>query len=377
MNVLGIIFSNIHDENVADLTRLRTMASVPFGCRYRLIDFALSNMVNSGISRVGVITHYNYQSLMDHIGSGKDWDLARRSGGIQILPPYITAFASSRPEVYNTRLEALMGIVSYIQGAREEYVILTDCDVICNMDFSAIIQRHIDTGADCTIATKKSYLVTKSGTSNNVELFYNENGDVTDIAEHNSVEPAYCNVNLNIYVMNRKYLEEIVLDSVAHGYKSFTKDVLARRIGRDKIKAYECDGYFATVDSMAEYFACSMDLLNPGTRRELFGIADRPIFTKVRNSAPTQYSDTAVTKNSLIADGCVIEGTVENCILFRGVKIGRGTTVKNSILMQDTVIGENVYLNCVITDKSAVVRDGRVLSGHESKPYFIEKNLTV
>ena len=128
---------------------------------------------------------------------------------------------------------------------------------------------------------------------------------------------------------------------------------------------------------MADYFACSMDLLNSGTRRELFGVKDRPIFTKVRNSAPTHYSETAVTKNSLIADGCVIEGTVENCILFRGVKVGRGTTVRNSILMQDTVIGDNVYLNCVITDKSAVVRDGRVLSGHESKPYFIEKNLTV
>ena len=370
MSVLGIIFSNIHDENVADLTRLRTMASVPYGCRYRLIDFALSNMVNSGITRVGVITHYNYQSLMDHIGSGKDWDLARRSGGIQILPPYITAFASSRPEVYTTRLEALMGISAFIQSAKEEYVILSDCDVICNMDFSAIIKYHIESGADCTIATKQSYLVSKTGTSNNVELFYNENGDVTDIAEHNSQEPAFCNVN-------RKYLEEITLDASAHGYKSFTKDVLARRIGRDKIKAYVCDGYFATVDSMADYFACNMDLLNPGTRRELFGVADRPIFTKVRNSAPTKYSETAVTKNSLIADGCVIEGTVENCILFRGVKIGRGTTVKNSILMQDTVVGDNVYLNCVITDKSAVVRDGRVLSGHESKPYFIEKNLTV
>ncbi|MBO5403149.1 MAG: glucose-1-phosphate adenylyltransferase subunit GlgD [Clostridia bacterium] len=377
MNVLGIIFSNIHDENVADLTRQRTMASVPFGCRYRLIDFALSNMVNSGINRVGVITHYNYQSLMDHIGSGKDWDLARRSGGIQILPPYITAFASSRPELYTTRLEALMGITSFIQAAKEEYVVLSDRDVICNMDFNAMIRYHIESGADCTIATKQAYLVTKSGTSNNVALSYDENCDVTDIYEHNSVNPCYCNVNLNMYVMNRKYLEEIALDGSAHGYKSFTKDVLARRIGRDKIKAFKCDGYFATVDSMADYFACSMDLLNSGTRRELFGVKDRPIFTKVRNSAPTHYSETAVTKNSLIADGCVIEGTVENCILFRGVKIGRGTTVRNSILMQDTVVGDNVYLNCVITDKSAVVRDGRVLSGHESKPYFIEKNLTV
>ena len=377
MTVVGIIFSNIHDENIPDLTRMRTMASVPFGCRYRFIDFTLSNMVNSGIGHVGVITHYNYQSLMDHLGSGKDWDLARRSGGIQILPPYITAFASSRPSLYSTRMEALIGVLPFIRGAKEDYVVLSDCDVICNIDFSDMIKKHVDSGADCTIAVRHSYVVPRSGTSNNVVLSYDSDGNVTDIAENMDSQPSYRNVNLNMYVMRRKYLEEIVLDAMSHGYKSFTKDELEPRIGRDRIKVYECDGYFATVDSLADYFACSMDLLNPGTRRELFGVKERPVFTKVRNSVPTLYSNDAVAKNSLIADGCVINGTVENCILFRGVKVGRGSHIRNSILMQDTAVGDNVYLNCGMADKTAFIRDGRVLSGCETQPFYIEKNQTV
>ena len=186
---------------------MRTMASVPFGCRYRLIDFTLSNMVNSGIGHVGVITHYNYQSLMDHLGSGKDWDLARRSGGIQILPPYITAFASSRPSLYSTRMEALIGVLPFIRGAKEDYVVLSDCDVICNIDFSDMIKKHVDSGADCTIAVRHSYVVPRSGTSNNVVLSYDSDGNVTDIAENMDSQPSYRNVNLNMYVMRRKYLE--------------------------------------------------------------------------------------------------------------------------------------------------------------------------
>ena len=155
MSVVGIIFSNIHDKSIPELTRLRTMASVPFGCRYRLIDFTLSNMVNSGIKHVGIITHYNYQSLMDHLGSGIDWDLARRSGGIQILPPYITAFANTKNFLYTTRLEALKNIASFINECKEEYVVLSDCDVICNIDLNDVIEKHIESGADVTYVTKR------------------------------------------------------------------------------------------------------------------------------------------------------------------------------------------------------------------------------
>lgn len=184
-------------------------------------------------------------------------------------------------------------------------------------------------------------------------------------------------MTINIWVMHRVFLENIVLDAVAHGYNDFINDVIKRNIGNYNFRVYKYDGYFAALNSMSDYFMCSMDLLDSSVRDQLFGIKARPVYTKVRNSAPTVYSRESIVKNSLIADGCIIDGTVENSILFRGVKIGKGTSVKNSILMQDTLTGENVYLNCVITDKNVVLRDGRVLSGHETMPFYIRKNSTV
>ncbi len=376
MSTVGIIFSNLHDKNISELTRLRTMASVPFGCRYRLIDFTLSNMVNSGITHVGVITHYNYQSLMDHIGSGKDWDLARRSGGVQILPPYITAFANAENSLYNTRLEALKSIYSFISACKEDYVVISDCDVICNIDLSDIIDYHIESGADATFAVKRSY-ITKEHGGPAVVMESDEQGRLIDVEEYSGNKSGYMDVTINIWVMHRVFLENIVLDAVAHGYNDFINDVIKRNIGNYNFRVYKYDGYFAALNSMSDYFMCSMDLLDSSVRDQLFGIKARPVYTKVRNSAPTVYSRESIVKNSLIADGCIIDGTVENSILFRGVKIGKGTSVKNSILMQDTLTGENVYLNCVITDKNVVLRDGRVLSGHETMPFYIRKNSTV
>ncbi|MGB4465700.1 MAG: sugar phosphate nucleotidyltransferase, partial [Eubacteriales bacterium] len=183
MSVAGIIFSNIHDSNISDLTRLRTMASVPFGCRYRLIDFTLSNMVNSGITNVYVITHYNYHSLMDHIGSGKDWDLARARGGITILPPFISAFANNVNVLYKTRLEALKSINHAISNIKDDYVVLSDCDVICNIDLNEIISDHIKSGADMTIAVKRMYLTPDSARIN-VIYKTDEGGVIQDVESY-------------------------------------------------------------------------------------------------------------------------------------------------------------------------------------------------
>ena len=373
-SVVGIIFSNIHDKNVSELTRRRTMASVPFGCRYRLIDFTLSNLVNSGITHVGVVTHYNYQSLMDHIGTGKDWDLARRSGGIKILPPFITAFANSQNSLYNTRLEAMKSMIEFISSCKEEYVILSDCDVICNIDLSEMINTHIASGADMTIAVKRMYI---THDVKNAEVVESDNeGKITDISEANGIVTGYRDVNLNIIVMHRKYLVNLIMDATAHGYDSFTKDIVAKNLDNCDYRIYRYDNYFAAINSLTDYYMCNMDLLSSSARDSLFNVKNRPVYTKIRNSSPTTYEEGSNVKNSLIADGCVIHGTVENSILFRGVKVGKNTVVKNSILMQDTLVGENVDLNCVITDKDVVIRDGRVLSGHETKPFYLDK-LTV
>lgn len=376
MNAVGIIFSSINEKSVYELTKQRTMASVPFGCRYRLIDFALSNMVNSGINHVGIVTHYNYQSLMDHIGSGKDWDLARRHGGIKILPPYITAFANSSNYLYNTRLEALISIRDFISDCKEDVVVLSDCDNVCNLDLSAMIDKHIETGADMTLAVKSSYVSLDADRTVTV-VRSDENGRVTEVSDYNGIKNGFEDVYMSIMVVGRKYLEEIISESIAHGFTSFTKDILVRNSKFHDIRVHKFDNYFATIRSISDYYRCSMDLLDPEIRKELFSAKNRPVFTKVRNSAPTSYVTGAIVRNSLIADGCVIQGTVENSILFRGVKVGKNTHIKNSIVMQDTLTGENVYLNCVITDKNVVIRDGRVLSGHETRPFFIDKGSNV
>ncbi len=372
MNVAGIIFSNIHDKNIPELTRQRTIASVPFGCRYRLIDFALSNMVNAGITNISVIAHYNYHSLMDHIGSGKDWDLARRSGGIRILPPFITAYANSSNGLYTSRLEALKSISHSINQIKEEYVVISDCDGIWNFDLQDMISVHIDMGADITMAVKRTHLDVEQS-KRAVVLKSDSNGNLTDVLVCPNGYEGIADASINVWVVNTAYLKSFVADAIAHGYNSFSYDILKRNLVKDAFKIYRYDGYYSGISSMAEYFARNMELLEIGALNEVFNLPERQIYTKVRNSAPTRYLEGAEVKNSMLADGCTVEGRVENSIIFRGVKIGKGAVVKNSILFQDTYVAENCYLNCVITDKNVVVRDGVNLSGCPSLPYYIEK----
>lgn len=364
MSAIGVIFSNIHDENIPELSHRRTMASVPFGGRYRLIDFALSNMVNSGITTVGVITKSNYQSLMDHLSSGKDWDLARKSGGLILLPPF---GAQENTALYQNRLEALKGITGFLNRRSEDYVVLCDCDGVYRMDFSDVIAYHEKKGADVTMVCHDEQI---EESSRYTALITGENDRVNYIKIDEKVSGKN-KFYVNIMVIGRKFLLDTIYDATARGLKSFRRDVLAKNIKRLKIYAYNFKGYHASIDSMASYFKHNMELLNKDLRDELFGARD--IYTKVRDSAPTKYGENSKICNSLISDGCIVEGMVENSILFRGVKVGKGSVVKNSILMQDCVIGENVNLNCVITDKNVVIRDRRVLSGCEIQPYVIPK----
>ena len=376
MAVAGLIFSNIHNSSMPELTSVRTMASVPYGCRYRLVDFPLSNMVNSGISKIGIITHNNYQSLMDHIGTGKDWDLARRSGGIRILPPFIASYNSANGgKLYTTRLEALMGVTSFISKCTEEYIVLSDCDGICTIDLNEVLADHIKKNADITIVTRTVSEKKDIPSDGATEIKCDENGFATEVSayiEHD--RPA--NISTNIMIANRLFLLNAVNDASAHGYSHFYKDIIARRVKSARINCYQYDGIYLQITSLESYFRCSMQLLDPEVRHGLF-VEETPIYTKLRNSAPTVYAEGSDAKNSYVADGCVIEGTVENSIIFRGVHVGKGTVVKNSILLQDTYTGDNVSLNCVITDKNVVIRNNRVLSGHESMPFFISKGAMV
>ena len=376
MGVAGLILSNIHNAAVPELTGIRTMASIPFGCRYRLVDFPLSNMVNSGITKIGIVTHNNYRSLMDHIGTGKDWDLARRSGGIKILPPYLTTYdAANGGKLYTTRLEALMGVSGFISACKEDYIVISDCDGICNIDLSEVIDKHIETGAELTIVTTKVTCTNDVAEGSKV-ISSDADGRITNLFSYRGNSEVE-EISTNIMVADKSFLLNAISEASAYGYTDFYHDAVARVLGKAKIYRYLYEGIFIQITSLESYFKNSMRLLENDVRDGLFNVKQRPVFTKLRNSAPTRYAGEVSVKNSFVADGCVIEGTVENSILFRGVKVGKGTVVKNSILMQDTLTGNNVTLNCVITDKNVVIRDDRALSGHETMPFFIPKGTMV
>ena len=334
-------------------------------------------MVNSGISKIGVVTHNNYQSLIDHLGNGKDWDLARRSGGLKILPPYISSYDNAAAnKFYTSRLEALMGTTSFLNRCNEEYIVMSDCDVICNIDFRDVITRHIESGADITFVTKKDELVGVGADEQNLTLIKaDESGKVIDVVS-GKYDDSY-QLYINIMVMKRQYLLDVIENAAAHGQSSFLHDIIMPNVGKANYMVYEYDGFYAHIGSMAGYFECSMKLLEADARERLFGIKNRPMLTKVRNSAPTRYCEGAKVTNSVVAEGCVIEGTVENSIIFRGVKVGKGAVVKNSILFQDTYVCAGASLNCVITDKNVIIKDGRNLSGHETMPFYIGKKMSV
>lgn len=364
-STVGVIFSNIHDNNIPELSRHRTMASIPYGGRYRLIDFPLSNMVNSGITTVGIVTKNNYQSLIDHLGSGKDWDLARKDGGVILLPPY----SDETDAPYTTRLEALKGITGFLHHRKEDYVVISDCDGVARLDISDVVRYHVENHSDITMVYHEEEEV---DSSYYITLQPDATGRIKGLKINPDVrKERKFNLYVNIMVINREFLIDVIESAVTRGLSSFGRDILAKSVDTLRIFGYKYEGYYAGINSIQKYYKHSMELLEQNVRNELFGARD--IYTKVRDSAPSKYIDGATVKNSLISDGCIIEGTVENCILFRGVKVGKGSVIKNSIIMQDTVIESGVRLDCVITDKNVVIRDRRHLSGCEALPYFVAK----
>lgn len=369
-NVLGLIFANMHDGAIHDLTKVRTMGSVPFGGRYRFIDFTLSNMVNSGISEIGVITKANYQSLIDHLGSGREWDLTRKKGGLHILPPYGQVGSG----MYRGRLEALSGVINFIRHSSAEYVILSDCDVITSMDFKEVIKAHEESGADITTVYYKTYY-NSSDTSSKTVLNLDEDNIVREVLINPSIT-GLSNVSLNIFILEKKFLETIVADAIARNLYSFEVDILQHKIDEFNIRGYEHNGHFSQIDSMLEFYEANMNLLRPDIRQELFS-SYAPIYTKIRDESPAKYGINSMVKNSLIADGCIIEGEVENSILFRGVIVNKGATIKNSIIMQGTQVGGEAKIDHVITDKNVIIGDSRMLSGSPQYPVFIGKKAVV
>lgn len=365
--VMGLLFSNMHDDSVRELTAGRALGSVPFGGRYRLIDFALSNMVNAGISKVGIITKNNYQSLMDHLGSGKAWDLSRKNEGLYILPPY-----GSSDQLYEGRIASLSGITPFLRNSREEYVILSDCHVVGNIDYSRLLEAHVASGAEITIGYQHGPL---QGVRDGMVLQVAENGRVQDVRLGACTLDA-CDYSLGLYVMRKDFLMRAVDEAVSRNRMNFERDVLQRHLEKLEVFGYRVPEYAVPITSLDGYFRANMALLQPEVRGALF-VPDRPIYTKVRDSSPALYGLHASVSNSLVADGASIEGEVNNSIIFRDVRIERGTRLDGCIVLQGSLVCERTSLGYVVMDKNVVVRAGRVLHGFDSYPVFIAKGSVV
>ncbi|MDD7741085.1 MAG: glucose-1-phosphate adenylyltransferase subunit GlgD [Fusicatenibacter sp.] len=374
-DALGIIFPNSYDDQVPDLVSERLMASIPFASRYRIVDFILSSMVNCGIGNVSIVVRKNYHSLMDHLGSGREWDLARKNGGLNIVPPYSEKMIT----VYNGRVEALASLLDFLKWQKEKYVVLSDANIAVNFDFKDMLNAHVASGADVTVAYAKEEI--PDGIRNSYhktkDLYYTlsiEDGRVTKIYI-NPEDEGVQNMSMNIYIMERELLMDLINTAFVRGYAYFERDILAPQLDKLNVHAYEFGGYFARVYDMKSYFDENMKLLKDENLDALF--SGNPIYTKIRDDNPTRYINGSKAKNVMVADGCVIEGEIENSILFRGVKVAKGAKVKNCVLMQDTVIEAGAQIEYVISDKYVTVTEGKEIKGTDTFPVFIAKDQTV
>ena len=374
-SALGVIFPNSYDAMVPELVNVRMMASIPFASRYRLIDFILSSMTHCNINNISVMVNNNYHSLMDHLDSGREWDLVRKNGGLHIFPP----FAEKESKPYVGRVGALAGILDFLRDQREEYVVLADTNVVVNFDFNALIKAHIEKGADVTIAYNEQEFPENlmKSQSNDKGFYYTfniEDGRVTRIYV-NSREPGVQNFSMNISVIRRELLIELINGAFVLGQEYFERDVLLPRLNKLNVQAYKYDGYVARISDIKSYFDENMKLLDDYNLDALF--SGHTVYTKIRDDNPTRYVEGAKVQNVMAADGCVIEGEVENSVLFRGVKIAKGAKVKNSILMQGTVIEAGASVEYLVADKNVTIRAGKEMKGTDSFPVYIAKVTTV
>ncbi|MDD2648163.1 MAG: glucose-1-phosphate adenylyltransferase subunit GlgD [Eubacteriales bacterium] len=371
-DVMGIIYTGERDDRLRELTITRAIAALPVAGRFRIIDFLMSSMVNSGMRNVGVIMQKNYHSLMDHLGSGKEWDLHGKNDGLYILPPFLTR---ENVGLYSGMLDALRSNSSYLRRSRQEYVILTNSHIIYNYKFDDMIAAHIDNGADITMLYTKDPSMQKSEA--NTYLAVDEEGRVTDM-EIEPTNPSNENTFMEVYLMKRELLRTMVDQGVAHGLHDLTRDVIQRLVADKSMKVcgFEFKDKAWQIDSVQSYYRFNMDLLKADTLRSLFS-EDRPVYTKVRDEMPARYEGKSEVVNSLIADGSIIEGRVENSILFRSVRIAPDAVVKNCIIMQDAEIQSGAQIENCILDKQAVIKRNARLIGPAAYPIVVAKNVVI
>ena len=368
MNVMGIIFAN--DDVTNELTTKRTMASLPFGGRYRQVDFQLANLTAGGVRHLGIVSRKNYQSLMNHVGSGEEWGLELGEGALEFLTPY----AQSATDSYHGKLESLASAMDFLEYGNEDYVVIVDSAVLSNIDLNKVIASHAASGKDVTV-------VTKAGICNGekkIDLALKvKDGEIKDICVDYVASPKYL-ASMDIFVLNKKFLMEQIKEHIAHNLFHMDRDLVLGgwQAGKVSVNVYPFEGIALFNESIAEYFANSLSLIKKDVRDDIFG-GNHPVFTKVRDRVPTYYGEDCEIEDSLIADGCMIDGEVEDSVLFRQVTICEDAEVEDCVIMNDTVVGKGAELKYVILDKNVTVNPGVRLIGTKNNPIIIKRGETV
>ncbi len=367
-DVFGLIYAGEENFNLRELVLARSVAALPVGGRYRVIDFPLSNMVNSGIRNVGIITQKNYQSLMDHVGSGKEWDLSRKTDGLFMLPPFDNA---ENTGIYRGISDAIRSNMSYIKRASQPYCLLVGSSTVHTATYNHMLKAHLEKKADITILYHADRDEENNERYRDLRLFTDEDGWVTEM-DYNFKYSSSDKVGMEVYLIHKSLLEYVIDRSIAHGHYDFVSDALMKNVKNLRILAMEHKGYVGRLDSVNAYYDMNLDMLRPEVQKDLF-YTGRPVYTKIKDEAPVKYGEDAVVKNSLLANGCVIKGEVEDCMLFRGVRVGKGAKLKGCIIMQECDIDANCSLEYIIADKNCHIREGRRLVGDPNYPSIIRK----
>lgn len=366
--MMGVINLVNEPDGLEELTYSRNVASVPFGSRYRLVDFTLSNMINSGLENVAVFTQHKYRSLMDHLGSGKEWDLDRKRGGLFILPAVMQETTGmSRGDLFQFYSHR-----DYFYRGREEYVVISRSHIVCNIDLNLVLDYHLEKNADITVVYKHA---DDEEFAKFRRMAVKDNGQVTVMEDQNG-RLRTDNISMEIYIMSKELLLDMVESCLSQGYDHLVRDGIMKNIDKLGVYGYLHEGHTGIVNTIQSYYKHSMQLLNPKVWRELF-FQKNLIYTKVKDEPPAKYSEHSLARNALIANGCIIEGKVENSILFRGVKIRKGAYVKNSIILQNCEIEENVIIENAILDKDVFISRGRVLTGDKQAPFIASKTKVI
>lgn len=374
-DVMGLIFTGENDARLHDLTAKRAVAAIPVAGRYRAIDFQVSNLVNSGVRNVGVITQKNYHSLMDHLGSGKEWDLHGKKDGLMILPPFLT---NDNVGVYSGLLDALRSNTGFLRRSRQEYIILSTSHHVFNIDYDQMMRAHLDNEADITVLyTLDPKLHSNPEGSENGFFDVDQEERITGV-EIRPSKPARRCVSLEAYLMKRETLRFLVEQAASNGLHHFRRDIIQRIVneGSMRVFGYQHTGHAWRIESVQSYYNLNMDLLDNDTRDDLFNPA-RPIYTKLRDDMPTRYIGDAKVQNSLVADGCIIEGSVQDSILFRGVHVAAGARVRGSVIMQDAQVQSGAELDNCILDKQSIVKSNGRLIAPASYPIVIAKDVVI